>query len=172
MKQSRLIAAAGSAVLASLVAAMAAPTAAQEAQKWHGKAAIVTTSADRVKVEDRANHMVSMAEWDGAVFNGDGKPFLDKARYQVAAVVDTQGFKGGYKTFTEADASKVFAKFLVTAAKPPVIDGTFEFTGGTGKYQGITGHGTFHLVMVSDKAAVDELTGEYTLPAKTGSSTK
>ncbi len=172
MKQSRLISALGGAVLALLIAGTAARTAAQEAQKWHGKGAIVATTADRLKVEDRAGHVVGMLEWDGAISNGEGKPFLDKARYQVVSLIDTASSSGGYKTFTEPDGSKVFAKYLTTQVKLPVINGTFEFVGGTGKYEGITGRGTFHEVMVSDKAAWDDLTGEYTLPAKVGQSSK
>jgi hypothetical protein len=88
-------------------------------------------------------------------------------------VVDTGVIRGGYKTFTEADGSKVFAKYTVTEFKPPVVNGAFEFTGGTGKYQGITGNGTFHYVRVSDKAAWDELVGEYKIPtAVAGTATK
>jgi hypothetical protein len=68
------------------------------------------------------------------------------------------------KNFTDADGSKVFAKYTVTEFKPPELNGAFEFTGGTGKYQGITGNGTFHYVRVSDKAAWDELVGEYKIP--------
>ena len=77
------------------------------------------------------------------------------------SVVDTGVIRGGYKTFTEADGSKVFAKYNVTEFKLPEVNGTFEFTGGTGKYTGITGNGTFHYVRVSDKAAWDELVGDY-----------
>jgi hypothetical protein len=73
----------------------------------------------------------------------------------------------GYKTFTEADGSKVFAKYTVTQVKLPDILGTFEFTGGTGKYMGINGGGNFHVVMLSDAAQYDELRGEYTIPAAT-----
>jgi len=47
-------------------------------------------------------------------------------------VVDTGVIRGGYKTFTEADGSKVFAKYTVTEFKLPEVNGTFEFTGGTG----------------------------------------
>ena len=101
---------------------------------------------------------------DGAIHNADGKPFLDKARYQVLALTDSTVGTRGYKTFTEADGTKVFATFKVTEFKPPEINGTIEFTGGTGKYAGITGKGTFHLVRVSDKAAWDELIADYTIP--------
>jgi hypothetical protein len=72
-----------------------------------------------VKLEHRANHTVSVTEYDGAVFNADGKPFLDKARYQVVDLTDAGASSGGYNTFTETDGSKVFAKYLLKDAKPP-----------------------------------------------------
>ena len=108
--------------------------------------------------------MASVSEQDGDIHNADGKPFLDKARYQVVSVVDTGVIRGGYKTFTEADGSKVFAKYTVMEFKPPEVNCRFGFTGGTGKYKGITGNGTFHYVRVSDKATWDELVGDYKIP--------
>src|SRR3979409_1507401 len=73
----------GSVVLALAVPAAAVPAAAQESGKWFGRAVLVTLSSKSVKLEHRANHTVSITEYDGAVFNSDGKPFLDKDRYQV-----------------------------------------------------------------------------------------
>ena len=147
------------------------PAAAEESGHWHGLSVLVITDQKVAKVEDRANHMVYVTEYDGAVYNGDGKPFLDKARYQVVALVDVGVTVGGYKIFTDADGSKVFAKFTVTEGKRPDLRGTFEFTGGTGKYEGITGKGTFHDVFVSDKAAWDELVGEYKIPTAVAGTT-
>ncbi|HEX6840747.1 MAG TPA: hypothetical protein VF113_04435 [Stellaceae bacterium] len=171
MSKRRLLAAAlGSAAVAAAIAA-SPPAVAEETGHWEGKGVLVVSSRTMLKVEDSANHSVSLTEWDGAIFNGQGKSFLDKARYQVVAPVDTAGARGGYKTFSERDGSKVFAKFIGTEAKPPEFRGTFEFTGGTGKYEGITGNGTFHLVMVSDKAAWDELVGDYKLPTPLAGST-
>ena len=150
------------------------PAAAEDSGHWHGLSVLVATDKKVAKVDDRADHTLYLTEYDGAVYNGDGKPFLDKARYQVVALVDTAVTpRGGYKTFTEADGSKVFAKYTVTEAKMPDVRGTFEFTGGTGKYEGITGNGTFHDVFVSDKAAWDELVGEYKIPtAAAGTASK
>ena len=156
-----------------LATANSLPAAAEESGHWHGLSVLVRTDQKVAKVEDRANHMVYVNEYDGAVFNGEGKPFLDRARYQVVALVDVGVTGGGYKTFTDADGSKVFAKFTVTEGKMPDIRGTFEFTGGTGKYEGITGKGTFHDVFVSDKAAWDELVGDYKIPTEaTGAANK
>ena len=140
------------------------PAAAEDSGHWHGLSVLVATDKKVAKLEDRADHMVYVTEYDGAVYNGDGKPFLDKARYQVVSFGDTAVSRGGYKFFTDADGSKVFAKYTVTEVKMPDVRGTFEFTGGTGKYEGITGNGTFHDVFVSDKAAWDELVGDYKIP--------
>jgi hypothetical protein len=157
----------GCVVLALAVPAAAVPAAAQESGQWFGRAVLVTLSSKSVKLEHRANHTVSVTEYDGAVFNADGKPFLDKARYQVVDLTDAGASSGGYKTFTETDGSKVFAKYLLKDAKPPVFRGTFQFTGGTGKYTGITGSGEYHVVVVSDTALWDELRGEYKIPGAT-----
>lgn len=136
----------------------------EETGQWHALGVFVMVDKKAVTLEDRANHIVGVYELDGAVFNSGGKPFLDKARYQVVAINDIGVTRGGYKTFTDADGSKVFARYTITEGKPSESRGTFEFTGGTGKYKGIIGKGTFHNVFVSDKAAWDELVGEYRIP--------
>ena len=147
-----------------LAAANSLPAAAEESGHWHGLGVLVITDQKVAKLEDRANHMISVTEYDGAVHNADGKPFLDKARYQVVGLADVGVTRGGYKTFTDADGSKAFAKYTVTEGKMPEFRGTFEFTGGTGKYEGLTCNGTFHDVFVSEKASWDELVGEYKIP--------
>jgi hypothetical protein len=147
-------------------------TKAEDSGKWFGRAVLVTTSTKVARVEDRPDHTLSVTECDGVVFNGDGKPFLDKARYQIVDFTDAGASSIGYKTFTEADGSKVFAKYTLKEAKLPDLRGVFEFTGGTGKYAGITGGGEYHVVIVSDTALWDELRGEYKIPtAASGSST-
>ena len=145
---------------------------AQESGQWFGKGVIVATVNKSVAAQDAPDHSLMLFECDGAVVNAEGKAFLDKARYQLVGLVDSAVGGHGYKTFTEADGSKVFAKYTVTEAKLPDILGKFEFTGGTGKYTGITGSGDFHVVMLSDVTQYDELHGHYTIPmAATGSST-
>ena len=71
-----------------LATANSLPASAEESEQWHGLSVLVVTDQKMAKVEDRANHMVYVTEFDGAVYNADGKPFLDKARYQVVALVD------------------------------------------------------------------------------------
>jgi hypothetical protein len=160
----------GCVVLALAFPVTADPAVAEETGQWFGRAVLVTLSSKSVKLENRADHTVSVTEYDGAVFNADGKPFLDKARYQVVDLTDAGTSSGGYKTFTEADGSKVFAKYVLKDAKLPELRGTFEFIGGTGKYTGITGRGDYHVVLISDTALWDELRGEYKIPGTVGSS--
>ncbi len=170
---SRRTALGGAAVALALGAGGApAPAAAEEAGQWFGRAVLVVTSSKAARMEDRPNHTVSLSEMDGVVFNGDGRPFLDKARYQVVDLFDAGASMGGYKTFTDADGSKVFARYAVTTPGRPEARGTFEFTGGTGRYQGTAGRGEFRITWVSDMTAWDELRGEYriqTAAAATGS---
>src|SRR5690348_1967920 len=128
-----------------LLVAGAMPALADESGQWFGRAVLVTVSSKTAKAQDRPDHTLSVTECDGVVFNADGKPFLDKARYQIVDFTDAGVSSIGYKTFTETDGSKVFAKYTLKEAKLPDLRGVFEFTGGTGKYAGITGHGEYHV---------------------------
>src|SRR3954466_22904 len=56
---------------------------AEESDQWFGRGVLVAVSSKVAKAGDRPDHSLSVAEYDGAVFNADGKPFLDKARYQI-----------------------------------------------------------------------------------------
>jgi hypothetical protein len=155
----------GGAVFALLLAAVGGlPAVAEEVGQWHGKGILVVVDKMSMKVEDRANHTVAATEFDGAVFSDEGSSFLDKARYQAVAVNDAGVLRVGYNTFTDAEGAKVFAKYTVTESKPPEHHGTLELTGGTGKYEGITGSGTFRIVYISDRVGWNELSAEYTIP--------
>ena len=71
---------------------------------------------------------------------------------------------GGYKTFTISDGSKVFARYQLKERNPPVFKGEWKFLSGTGRYQGITGSGTYEVHSVGDTVLWDILEGEYKLP--------
>lgn len=99
------------------------------------------------------------------MFNDAGSGLLDKARYQVIYMSDSGGMvSGGYKTFTMADGSRVYAKFADTEANPPVYKGTWEFTGGSGRYAGIKGKGVWTYTSVADGVAWDVFEGDYEMP--------
>jgi hypothetical protein len=140
------------------------PTWAEEAGQWRGKAVLVNTQMTNLQVADQEDHLLMLGDDSGLVFNEDGKAFLDKAEYRVQWMVDTAGMVGGgYKTFTTPDG-QIFAKFKITEETGAGVAGTWEFTGGTGKYKGVSGHGTFDVTNVSDTVYWDMLEGEYKIP--------
>ena len=97
------------------------------------------------------------------MFNDAGDPFLDRARYQVHWVLDTEGMvAGGYKTFTTSDQDKVFARYAITEMGD-ALKGTWEFTGGTGNFEGIKGSGQFTYTTIAEGVGYDVLQGKYTL---------
>jgi hypothetical protein len=150
---------------AMLVAASTAPASAEESGHWKGKGVLVVTSQQTVKVGDQSDHQLMLREFDGILFNEGDKPFLENARYQVVDLNDSGGMvSGGYKTFTADDGSQVFAQYKVTGGAPPTFNGEWTFVGGTQKYKGITGNGTFQITWIGDTAAWDLLEGDYKLP--------
>jgi len=140
------------------------PLRAEESGKWRGLGVLVTTQYHSTEVADQEGHAMMLGHDDGVVFNDGEGSFLDKARYEVVYGGDTAGAFHGYKTFTAADGSQVFAKFEVTEDAPPVLKGTWEFTGGTGTHKGITGNGVFTYTSVAEGVAYDVLEGEYKVP--------
>jgi hypothetical protein len=140
------------------------PSWAEEGGQWRGKAVLVNTQITTSQVADQEDHMLMLGDDRGLVFNEDGKAFLDKAEYRVQWMVDTSGtVGGGYKTFTAPDG-QIFAKFTITESTDAGGAGTWEFTGGTGRYQGVSGSGTFNVTNVSETVYWDMLEGEYKIP--------
>jgi hypothetical protein len=156
----------GGAAVALTLAAGGAPLSAtaEEAGRWFGRAGLAVTSSRAVRQDDVPNHTASLTELDGVFFNGDDRPFLDKARYQIVAFADADASAFGYQIFTDRDGSKAFARYMVTAPGRVSAGGIFEFTGGTGRYRGITGGGEFRITWVTATTAWDELRGEYRIP--------
>ncbi|WP_188261383.1 hypothetical protein [Azospirillum tabaci] len=151
--------------ITALLIACSSPTWAEQGGPWRGRAVLVVTSEKSVPVADKEKHTVSVTEYDGAVFTEVGGAFLANARYQVTDLTDTSGMvSGGYKTFTDADGSKVFARYALKQMALPVLKGEWEFLDGTGKYKGISGRGRYEVHVVSNTVLWDLLEGEYKLP--------
>ena len=126
----------------------------------------MVTSEKGSEVADKEKHKVWLTEYDGLVFTEVGGDFLANARYQVTDLTDAGGdmASGGYKTFTMTDGSKVFAQYKMKEYNPPLVRGEWKFINGTGRYQGITGNGTYEVHEVSDTVLWDVLEGEYKVP--------
>lgn len=137
-------------------------------EKFVLRASLYRTKVEAVDVGDAEGHRLRMGDAVGIAFNAAGGGFLDAAEYVVKTIADegkTGGITMGYKIFTTQDGSKAFARFegkRQTAGGP--AEGTFQFTGGTGKFQGLKGSGTWWAVGVGPGLTYDRMEGEYELP--------
>jgi hypothetical protein len=155
---------AGLAAICLVGVAMSAPSIAAESGHWKAKAVLVVTSGKIVKLDDQPDHEAGLQEYDGVSFSIGDKPFLDNVRYQIVSFYDTTGFvNGGFKTFTAEDGV-VHMQFKITGGAWPTFKGEWTVTGGTQKYKGISGSGTFVSTYVSDAALWDLLEGDYKIP--------
>ena len=138
------------------------PANAGEKGKFRGLAVLVNTQFHQTKALDGHPGGAQMVgELDGVVFNDERQPFLDKAHYEVIWKGDATG-SSCFKTFTMPDG-KVFAR---CEGKPGATgyEGIVVLMGGTGRYAGIKGKGTYSFTSVSPAAAWDVLVWEYEIP--------
>jgi hypothetical protein len=76
----------------------------------------------------------------------------------------------GYHVSNMANGDKIFVRFsgtdtMTKDGKPNTTVGTWSYTGGTGKFKGIKGKGTYKGKADAEGNMVSEIEGDYTLPA-------
>ncbi len=76
----------------------------------------------------------------------------------------------GYHVSTMANGDKTYVRFQGTdtmkEGKPQSSQGTWSYTGGSGKYKGLKGKGTYRGTATADGGMTYEVEGEYELPKK------
>jgi hypothetical protein len=105
---------------------------------WHGDGQVYEIGEARV---------LFIGEYRGILFVEDGKGQLDAATMVCPGTIETNleaGSKSGQGRciLTGPEGHKVFAKWNCSG-NLIMCKGTFSFTGGTGKFQGITGDNEF-----------------------------
>jgi hypothetical protein len=96
---------------------------------------------------------------------------LKSTAYSGAAAAEIDGPKAqarGYAVITMDNGDKAYAHYQDTGTvteggKTITFEGTWSFTGGSGKLKGLKGKGTYK-GSFTDGAATDQIEGEYTLP--------
>jgi hypothetical protein len=122
-----------------------------------------------VEVGDHPGHELSINKLSSCTFPTALEiAGLKSTGMTSAAAIDGRGAKyrvQGYATITmdNGDTAYVRAQGAGTASEkgPPNEDGTWSFTGGTGKLKGLTGKGTYKIT----PKGPGHIDGEYTLPA-------
>ena len=154
----------------TLIALLAAAgvAAGQTKHSGEGKCKQKPEKEESLEVGDRANHVVSLTkqtcEWTTPMQIGD----LKTKSYIVTGVSDRTGDTAqerGYVTVVMDNGDKAFLRYSGKGnykdGKGTGGDGTWSYTGGTGKLRGITGKGTYK----NTGGETDQVEGEYTLPA-------
>ncbi|HXJ92247.1 MAG TPA: hypothetical protein VMT20_05140 [Terriglobia bacterium] len=161
--------------VAMLGLALASTSAAQT--KISGTMSCASAKADpaySIDVGDSARHTLGLLKeactWTNPM-QIEGAATKDSYNVVTIDVHGTRDHANGYGVGNMADGEKTFVRFsgtdtLTKDGKPNTSVGTWSFTGGTGKYKGIAGKGTYEAKADASGNMVSEIKGEYTLPAK------
>ena len=99
---------------------------------------------------DQPNHEMSIAEIGGTQKSPDPLWNNSKLTYWgVTDLLDGEGSQHGYFNEVHLDGGRIFGTFegrVCTAGGGMTIEGSYKYTGGEGKYRGITGGGKFKVV--------------------------
>ena len=114
-----------------------------------------------------ANRTVYAGVVSGVMFNEEGKGFLHKARVDCTLMNDVNQGRAnanGTCVVTDADGDKAFLEWKCTGAMP-ACPGDERWSGGTGKYTGLTGPSKFQGNFIGTTGAGwSDWSGEYKLP--------
>ena len=124
-----------------------------------------------IDVGDRPGHSVAISKfvctWTKPMEYGEVQT---KEGYDVA-YSDASGAKvrgSGYHVSNLSNGDKIYVHFqgndTMMDGKPSTTEGTWSYTGGTGKFKGIKGKGTSKGKADSSGNMVSEIEGDYELP--------
>lgn len=124
-----------------------------------------------VEVGDQAGHVLILEKGPCTWSTQLEIAGLKSTAYSGADTVDVFGPKGqarGYSVATMDNGDKVFIRYqgTGTVSKDGNLagQGTWSFTGGTGKLKGLKGKGTYKNSATPDGNAEAQLEGDYSLP--------
>ena len=104
----------------------------------------MTTS---LSVSDQANHGLSLVQVHGTQKTSDEKWNNVPVTYcGVTDLVGGQGTQTGYFVNDHGADGRDYGTFegkVMTNGSETTVDGSWQYSGGTGKFKGITGKGTF-----------------------------
>lgn len=143
----------------ALAISVAAPTPAR-AEPVTFEALIQPKSDYTLEFADGSRHIVRLVQREGATSGGGplaGARMLEVGLHDLPMQTG-RGSGLGYLVFTAVDGDMAYLKFdwRALAALPgsggptqPLLRGSWEVVGGTGKFKAMTGLGTLHIDMVS-----------------------
>ena len=116
---------------------------------------------------DQPTHEMSIAEVSGTQKSADPLWNNSKITYWgVTDLLDGKGSQRGYYNNVHVDRGRDWGTFegkVTAAAGGMTVEGTYKFTGGDGKYRGLTGGGKFKTAMKSETGLECSWDGNYEL---------
>lgn len=114
-------------------------------------------------------HVFFVGKFYLVIFNDVAGGFLDKSQWTCPGVNDivdgVSVAQHGYCVVTDKDGDKLFSSWQGKGTGPGSGGGTFEWTGGTGKYSGIQGHNTYRGGGIGNTIGfANVVAGEWRLP--------
>ena len=124
-----------------------------------------------VQVGDRPNHAFAISKskcaWSKPMEIAGAQTKEDEGT-NFAEVSGNSGSDRGYVVVTMSSGDKSFVRYqgksVLKDGALQTYDGTWTFTGGTGKLKGLKGKGTYKGKPAADGGTTTEIEGEYQLP--------
>ena len=138
---------------------------AQDKVKVKSKKFIVITKLEVTEVGDTEGH--NLLQYEAKDISSDGRFIYYKAAQ--ADYIKGVGPHKGYNKVVDREGGTFFTKYegMTFTEKSPKgkpikkVKGTYTYTKGTGKYEGIQGGGTYHGTMIGKGILSVDVEGEY-----------
>jgi hypothetical protein len=125
------------------------------------------TKQSGMPLNDQPNHELGIAEVNGTQNSPDELWNDSRITYWgITDLIDGKGTQNGYFNNVHSDGGRdrgTFEGKVTATGGAMIVEGTFNFTGGDGLYQGITGGGNFKTVAKSETEVEATWTGAYEL---------
>jgi hypothetical protein len=169
MRMKRLVLATALLVGTTVLGATAEAQQLPKSGKYTGKYAEYGVPELSHAYELEKGHVFYLGQSNGVFFNDVADGFLDKTAVTCAVANDlVNGVSralNGHCIITDKDGDKVFTVYEAKGSAPGIMAGTFQWTGGTGKFTGIQGDNTFQVNAIGKTlAAWIPWEGEWRLP--------
>jgi hypothetical protein len=120
-------------------------------------------------VPDHPGHDLSLAEIGGTQKSSDANWNNATIHYWgITDLIEGQGTQRGYFVNSRGGDDRDWGTFegkLATSGGQITVEGTYQNTGGSGKFKGLSGKGTFKTKMTSPKDVEATWQGTYELSA-------
>ena len=138
-----------------------------EKQKIKSHGAVYTTMVNQIEVGDEEGHIILIFENHAIFFNEiNGQKFADKGVgfMDINPNNPANIYLTGYGIHTDKDGDKMNRSYKGKPVSKEQWKGVWTVTGGTGKFEGSSGGGTWTNYRLNEKQSYTEVEGEVETP--------